>query len=171
MCPGFPLSDLSQMQGDTGSVSGMEGPVIFRGNLWNGNRVEDPGQVSEPRTLLLGREVGEDFVSRRQETPQQQQADTETELRDNPPADSQIDTGFFRVPPWSRSELLPKVLIPLQATSTTMNHQPPAPPPHSLASLYTRGKKEEPGFLTSHGAFSRDTSSSTRGFWAPRVWR
>ena len=55
---------------------------------------------------------GEDFVSRRQETPQQQQADTETELRDSPPADSQINTGFFRVPPWSRSKLLPKVLTP-----------------------------------------------------------
>lgn len=106
---------------------------------------------------------GEDFVSRRQETPQQQQADTETELRDSPPADSQINTGFFRVPPWSRSELLPKVLTPLQTTSTTMNHQLPPPPPHSLASLYTRGKKEEPAFLTSHGAFSRDTSLFDKG--------
>lgn len=59
LCPGFPLSDLSQMPGDTGSVSCMEGTGIFRGNLWNGNRVEDPGQVSEAWTLLLGCEVGE----------------------------------------------------------------------------------------------------------------
>lgn len=26
---------------------GKEETVIFRGNLWNGNRVEDPGQTSE----------------------------------------------------------------------------------------------------------------------------
>lgn len=84
--------------------------------------------------------------------------------------DSQIDTGFLRVPPWSRSELLPKILTPLQTTSTTINHQPP-PQPHSLTSLYTHEKKEEPEFLTSYSAFSRDTSSSTRGFWVPRVWR
>lgn len=48
---------------------------------------------------------------------------------------------------------------PLQTTTTTTMKSP-----HSLTSLHTRGKKEEARFLTSHGAFSRDTSSSTGGF-------
>lgn len=133
MCPGFPFSELSQMPGDTGSVSEQEGAVIFRGNLWNGNRVEDPGQASELGLCSWGESRGA-YVSRRQGTPPAAAADTEMELRDSPPADSQINTS--------------QDPNPAQTTSTTMNHQPSTPAPLPRVP-YTRGKKERTEFLTS----------------------
>ena len=134
---------------------------------------EGPCQVSEPWPLLLGHGAGGGMQCLRNHqgekgTLPQPQADTEAKLRQSL-GDSQTlaSSGSYitsGVPTWSRPDLPSKVQPPpLQTTTTTTMKSP-----HSLTSLYTRGKKEEARFLTSHGAFSRDTSSSTGGFGCHR---
>ena len=104
------------MPGDTGSVSGKEETVIFRGNLWNGNRVEDPGQMSEAWTLLLGREVGETSCQ---------------EDKGHPPNSSKqtLRWSSGTVRQRTHRSILPKIPTLLQTTSTPMNHQPLHPSP------------------------------------------
>lgn len=149
----------------------------FQGTLvgWNGGHMS--GACASARSWGAGLEETQCLRSRdglcqgKLQTPQ---ADTDRAQRQCPGESHTLassgSTSHLASPgdAGSRLDFVSKAPAPPRCKP---QRQPPRNSPTLVEPLLHGKREEEAGRLTPHGAFSRDTSSSARGFWLPPAWR
>lgn len=144
----------------------------FQGSLAGKNGGRTPGACASARSWAARRLRSRDGL--RQGKPRTPQADTDGGSAQGnrahwlPPSSGSTSHLRSLGEAGSRPDFVSKAPAPPTANHSDNHHEIPQPP----WNLFLHGKREEEaGRLTPHGAFSRVTSSSRRGFWLPPAWR